>query len=596
MPDKTVQLVTTASEDWIHSLSNVVIKPVKTELELEQLVDVEADLMILHLSELPNQSWFEQRYAAWPFSQVLCLEPEPQQFSSLDLSHFRVLHAPWTIEQLQQWVDELTDKSQALCHQHELMQRIEEKHREMRAMNSTLEYRVRKKAKQLTRAVYYDVLTGLPTKSLLLDRLEQAVNEAQQETTSLAVMSIGLPNFKRISETFSEEISENTLTELTSRLQELFPSQDLARIADDEFALILTEVDNDQLVSKANQLIEAIAQPISIENQSFSINAHVGISVYPNDATEHEELLRNAHNAMRQALRSQQSTQFFSSQFNEIARRRASLETQLRDAIKNEEFILYYQPRVDVNTGLIAGVEALLRWQHPAHGLMAPNAFLPVLEETGMIDPVGEWVLHEACQALKRWHEAALPSIRMAVNLSAKQFRHGYVVNMVSNVLQRAQIDPSDLGLELEITESLLMEDVVSARQSLHQLHDMGINLAIDDFGTGYSSLNYLIQFPIQYLKIDRSFVFNMLDSHAAKAIVEAIVLMAHSLSLKVIAEGVETQEQLDLLQRFGCRQFQGYLFSMPLPEDNVKELLLADAQLVHLPDQNYSPLKFKRS
>jgi EAL domain-containing protein (putative c-di-GMP-specific phosphodiesterase class I) len=328
----------------------------------------------------------------------------------------------------------------------------------------------------------------------------------------------------------------------------------------------------------ARRILDAVSVPLKIKEQDIFLTASIGISIFPHDATEPELLLANAETAMRQSkLQARGQFRYYSGQFNQIASRRLTLETELRRAISRKEFRLYYQPRVDSDKQRVVGAECLLRWQHPERGIVAPLEFLSVLEETGLIQNVGYWVLEESMQALQRWCTRSLPVIRLAVNLSARQFHEKQLPEKIQQIADKVKLDLTEQRLELEITESLLMDDISSTRNMLQRLHEMGLKIAIDDFGTGYSALSYLITFPLDHLKIDKSFVDKIQDSDDAKAIVEAIISLSYSLHLNVIAEGVETREQLVALQSLGCKQFQGYLFARPMPEEEFIKLMSVD-------------------
>ena len=297
-------------------------------------------------------------------------------------------------------------------------------------------------------------------------------------------------------------------------------------------------------------------------------------------------LLAHAETAMRQAkLQTRNQFRYYSGEYNQLASRRLSLEAELRRAVSNREFELYYQPRVDIRSQRIIGAESLLRWRHPDRGILLPYEFLSILEETGLIQTVGYWVLQESMQALQRWKKQSLPEIKLAVNLSARQFHENELPERIQEIADRVNLALSEERLELEITESLLMEDVATTRSMLKRLHRMGLEIAIDDFGTGYSALSYLITFPLDHLKIDKSFVDKVHVSDDAKAIVEAIISLSYSLRLNVIAEGVETRDQLTALESLGCKQFQGYLFARPMPEEDFVSLMLqrAGADIVQM-------------
>ena len=329
----------------------------------------------------------------------------------------------------------------------------------------------------------------------------------------------------------------------------------------------------------AQKILAAVAKPFIVDAQEFHITASIGISTYPGDSEDMQGLLKNADIAMYRAKeQGKNNYQFYSAQMNVHTLERLALESDLRRALERNEFLLHYQPKVDIGSGRIIGMEALVRWQQPGKELIPPAQFIPLAEETGLIVPIGEWVLKTACARNKAWQEQGLPRLRIAVNLSARQFAHESLLTDVARVLNETGLDPA--WLEFEITESMVMHDPEHAVTLLSRLKAMGIHLSIDDFGTGYSSLSYLKRFPIDSVKIDRSFIQDLPGDGDDAAITRAIIAMAHSLRLKVIAEGVETEAQLGFLREHGCDEMQGYLFSRPLPEDELLRLLQEELAL----------------
>lgn len=462
-----------------------------------------------------------------------------------------------------------------------LTQKIEYLRQELDETRSDLDKRAKRKAEELIKLIYYDELTGLATRTLLKDRLSHAIQSAVRDGRKLALFMLGLDRFKYVNDSMGQEAGDKVLREIGERISKCVRSSDtVSRIGGDVFGLLATDPERiEDPGFLARRLLDAVAAPLKILDQDLFLTASIGIGIFPHDADNANLLLANTETAMRQAkLQARNQFRYYSGEYNQIASRRLLLEAELRRAITRGEFELHYQPRVDIESRRIVGAESLLRWRHPDRGLVMPCEFLFVLEETGLIQTVGYWVLQESMQALRRWSAQSLPALRLAVNLSARQFHEKQLSEKIQQIADNVGLDLSEQRLELEITESLLMDDIGTTRKLLQQLHEMGLKIAIDDFGTGYSALSYLITFPLDYLKIDKSFVDHIHTTDDAKAIVEAIVSLSYSLHLNVIAEGVETREQLTALQSLGCKQYQGYLFARPMPEDEFVRLMANDA------------------
>ncbi|MCE1227351.1 MAG: EAL domain-containing protein [Geobacteraceae bacterium] len=420
----------------------------------------------------------------------------------------------------------------------------------------------------------YDSLTGLPNRNLLHDRLQQAIVQSARMQGSVGVLFLDLDRFKGVNESLGHKAGDQLLRTVAERLRVCVRESDtLARVGGDEFVVILSVVaGEDGVSSAASKILAIISEPFVIEEQELYLTASIGVAVYPTDGSDVQTLLKHADLAMYQAKDMDRNNfQFFSSDLNVKVMERMVLESSLRRALERDEFELFYQAQVDVVERSIIGFEALLRWRHPELGMISPEKFIPLAEETGLILSIGEWVIRTACRQAKAWQDAGLPPIRMAVNLSGKQFRTK-LDQVVASILLETGLGAS--WLELELTESILMRNAAENQQLLQALSGMGCSLSIDDFGTGYSSLAYLKNFPLGRLKIDRSFVRDIITNPDDRAIAKIIIDMAHTLKMEVTAEGVEDHDQLELLKSYGCREIQGFLFSKPLAAAAAEALL----------------------
>nr|WP_315254780.1 EAL domain-containing protein [uncultured Duganella sp.] len=439
----------------------------------------------------------------------------------------------------------------------------------------------RKEAEQrIQHIAHHDVLTGLPNRVLLQDRLAQAVAFANRSGRPLWVMLIDLDRFKFVNDSLGHKAGDLLLKTVAQRLQDSVRDSDtVARLSGDEFVAILTESPQQALsVEVAQRIMRAVTQPVMLEGKEFFVTCSIGVAVYGADGTSAQRLIEHADIAMYRAKKlGRNNTQFYEPAMNEEARERLRIESALRNAVERQEFVLHYQPQVDLQSGRVVGMEALLRWQHPELGMVAPHRFIGLAEETGLIVEIGAWVLRTACAQARAWQDAGHGALRVAVNLSPRQFSEPQLLASISEVLRQTGLPPS--CLDIEVTEGLFMHDVTQAVELLHKLKALGLALSIDDFGTGYSSFSYLRHFPIDVLKIDRSFISDIHDGDEA-AIVVSIIALAHNLKLRVVAEGVETAVQLDYLRRHGCDEIQGYYFSPPLPAAEFAQLLLAERSL----------------
>jgi diguanylate cyclase (GGDEF)-like protein/PAS domain S-box-containing protein len=443
------------------------------------------------------------------------------------------------------------------------------------------QYIVRKQAEETLQFVAtHDPLTRLPNRVMFQDRLEHAVSRAKRSGLKVSVLFVDLDRFKIVNDTLGHDAGDALLREVAERLTaRLRESDTVARLGGDEFVVLLEEISDPVYVGiLAQRLVGALGDAFVLSGQEFHVTGSIGISTYPDDSEDIQTLLKNADIAMYRAKeQGRNAFKFYSAQMNENSVDRLTLEASLRRALDRNELVLHYQPRIDMRTSRITGVEALVRWQHPEMGLVPPVKFIPLAEETGLIVPIGDWVLTAACAQHRAWEQAGLPRIRIAVNLSPRQFLRGDLVKTVARVLRQTGCDPT--SLELEITEGSVMRNPENVVALLRELKGMGIRVAIDDFGTGYSSLAYLKRFPVDCLKIDRSFVMDIPADKGDVAINMAVIAMSHSLGMTVCAEGVETREQFDFLLKHGCDEMQGYYFSKPLPLEQVTSLILQEKQ-----------------
>ncbi len=427
---------------------------------------------------------------------------------------------------------------------------------------------------RIRQLAYFDPLTRLPNRRMLQDRAQQALASAEREGNSLALLFVDLDHFKTINDSLGHSAGDQLLSEVAQRLTASVRRMDtVARLGGDEFVVLLAETTLDGAAEVARKILDVVARPFLVEQHELGVTPSLGISLFPQDGRDFETLLKHADTAMYRAKESGRNAyQFFASEMNVAALERLVLENSLRQGLERGEFILYYQPQINVASGRIIGSEALVRWRHPKIGLVPPGKFIPAAEISGLIVSIGEWVLREACRQNRAWQDAGLPPISVAVNISSVQFRGGQLEGNVRSVL--AETGMSAEFLELELTEGILMGGANETVETLRRLSTLGVKLAIDDFGTGYSSLSYLKRFPVDKLKIDQSFVRDIVTDPDDWAIAKAVISMGHSLRLDVIAEGVEHAEQLEMLRDQGCDEVQGYYFSIPLPAQEFAELL----------------------
>lgn len=421
----------------------------------------------------------------------------------------------------------------------------------------------------------YDNVTGLPSRHLFMDRLRRLAVEDAGQCRLAAVLYINLLRFKRVNDTFGHAAGNELLRVIGARLSNCIGEAAMVCcLGGDEFAVLLPDITRiEEAAGTAANIQEAINQPWIYAEHEVRMTACIGIAFYPDDGRDAEHLLQNAHTAMYRGKDERlHSCQFYTPALNARAMECMQMENGIRRAWERQEFVIYYQPQININDGRIVGVEALLRWQHPGKGLIYPSEFIPAAEETGLIVPIGEWVLRTACAQNKAWQQAGFPKMRVAVNLSARQFQQHDLVETVAKILHETGLESR--WLELEITETIAMQDIEFTKQVLLEFQHMGIHISLDDFGIGFCSLSYLKKFPVKTLKIDKSFVNGITTDFYDEAIVKTITSLAHNLKLRVIAEGVETEEQLEFLKKRECLEVQGFLFSRPVPAEYIAKRL----------------------
>ncbi len=442
----------------------------------------------------------------------------------------------------------------------------------------SMQYSIERKRyqEQLEYQANYDALTGLPNRNLLNDRLRQSVF-AQRFVRSIGVVFLDIDHFKFVNDSLGHNTGDKLLQKVAERLTETVRDGDtVARLGGDEFILILTDQPGQEVIYRAMQrIINKVAEPINVDGQELMVTCSAGISLYPQDGSDVETLLKNADAAMYQAKeKGRNNFQFYTAEMNRQVNERLQTETSLRRALERNEFELYYQPRINVRSGTLVGCEALLRWQHPERGMLLPERFIALAEETGLIVPIGEWVLKRACAQARAWQKAGASPIAVSVNLSMRQFKEA-LATAVGNALEESGLDPR--LLEMELTESLIMHDTDAAIRVLGRLREIGVELSVDDFGTGHSSLSYLTRLPISALKIDQSFVQEVTGCGRADEglVAQAIISLARNLKLKVVGEGVETEAQFEFLKKHDCDEVQGFHFGKPMPAPEFAALFL---------------------
>lgn len=431
-----------------------------------------------------------------------------------------------------------------------------------------------KAEEHLDKLAYYDVITGIPNRHYFQEKLEQAIERTVKSQSMMALLFLDLDNFKTVNDTLGHKTGDRLLKQASSRLSNVVRQSDyICRIGGDEFAIIIENVnDIDDVSTVTTKCIECLSNPFVFEGKNFFIGVSIGVSICPSDATTANDLLVNADMAMYEAkIRGKNNYQYFNKEMNQAHSNRYQLETDLRHAIERDQLELYYQPQINAHNGEITCIEALMRWNHPEKGIITPDVFIPVAEETGLILQLGEWLLDTACQHTKELESTALKSISVALNISGIQIQEEGFIDTVWNALKKSEVTRNHM--EFEITESVLMDNSEIVSKNINQLKILGIHLAIDDFGTGFSSMGYLKSFPISKLKIDKSFISGLPHSNKDAAITQAVIAMSHSLKIKVVAEGVEHKDQVKFLRDYNCDLLQGYYYAKPIPFDDLLKL-----------------------
>jgi diguanylate cyclase (GGDEF)-like protein/PAS domain S-box-containing protein len=538
--------------------------------------DIEGNITFLNLVAEKMTGWSREEAAVRPMSEVFRIldissreaTPNPMELAVLEN---RIVHLPSNCILVRRDGFEIPiEDSVAPIHD-----------REGLATGAVIVFRdvsaARAMALEMAHLAEHDFLTGLPNRVLLNDRVNQAITLAQRRTKRLAILFLDLDGFKHINDSLGHSIGDKLLQSIAKRLVDCVRGSDtVSRQGGDEFVVLLSEMEQPQDAAiTATRMLHAVAKAHSVDQHDLHVTTSIGLSVYPDDGLDAETLIKNADTAMYQAKENgRQSYQFFKPAMNVRAVERQSIEESLRRALERQEFAIHYQPKISLKTGQITGAEALIRWTHPVRGPVSPGQFIPVAEDCGLILPIGNWVLREACKQARTWLNSGLPLSTMAVNISAMEFRDEHFLDGIFEILEDTGLDSK--CLELELTESVLMKRAESTESILKTLRARGVQVAVDDFGTGYSSLSYLRKFPIDALKIDQSFVRQITTAPDETTIVTAIISMGRSLNLRVVAEGVETQTELAFLQAHQCEEAQGYFFSRPVPATQFASLLKA--------------------
>jgi len=497
---------------------------------------------------------------------------------------YKFLVKPWDPEMLIITIREAFNHYHLSIEKAQLTEKIKSANEELTSLNDRMEQTLKDRTQQLVKATQYDSVTRLPNRLLFSDRLNHAFSVAKRNQKRVAVLIAGIDRFNLINQTHGHLAGDNMLSGFAERLKTCLRESDtLAKFAGDEFAVIMAEFSEAQdVVDVAQKILQRFKKPFSLGGSNIFSSISIGIAVYPDDGMDEEVIIKHASTAMHNAKNSGNTFKFYAPEMNRDASQRFELENELRHAVERQEFILYYQPKIDIKTGAITGAETLLRWQHPEKGIIGPGYFIDLLEETGLIVTVGRWVIQQAFQQTKLWQELGLLQGGISINLSVRQLQDSGIVDDIRAAIKATGVEPQSAMLEFEVTESLVINNVEYTIQQLKDLTEMGFQIAIDDFGTGYASLSYITRFPANTLKIDLSFIQRIQKSENDANLVIAIIAMAHGLGLTVVAEGVETEQQLEFLREHNCDQMQGYLYSKPVSSEDFRDLLMKKSSAPH--------------
>lgn len=490
---------------------------------------------------------------------------------------YKFLVKPWDPVGLKSIIQEAFMHAHLLEEKKQIMSDIQQANAQLNTINASLYKKLDVKSQELITISQYDELTGLPNRLLFIDRLSQAINKSPDQDGKTAVLIIGLDRFSVFNEAYGHQGGDEILVEYAKALGNVLQDDaTLARLGPTKFSIVLTDTSaSNYLKELINRILHINSINCPISNNVIYLTASMGVSAFPYDSTNAEILIKNADTAMHYARNNGGNQyKYYDSDMNRIASERMLLESELRKAMEQNEFVLYYQPQIRIFGQKLVGAESLIRWNHPVRGLIPPAVFIPVLEETGLIEQVGEWIISESFKLAQNCMSDGVDIERLSINLSVRQFYNNNLLNFIKQLLHDMQFDPAQFCIEFEITESMIVKDMEYTIHFLNELVNMGFVIAMDDFGTGYASLSYLTRLPIHTLKIDLSFIRRMIKHKNDANIVKAIIAMAHSLDMNVIAEGVETKEELTLLEEYGCDEIQGYYFSKPMPMADFLKLI----------------------
>lgn len=579
-------LIVDNDSDITSSLANILkrrhYRVIKANSGQEGLKILEQEKMGVVISEqrMPEMSGVEfltKVYELYPDMMRIILAGKADMDAVIDAvkkgAVYKFITKPCEEEELANSVDQYFQHHELIVERRELMSDIARANSDLQLINNTLNQTIESKSQELIEITQHDQLTKLPNRLLFMDRLQQAVLNAKKSGKHVAIIVLGLDSFKLVNNSYGNLIGDKLLMLIAERIaKNTGDNNTVARITGDEFAILLTELNSPQSAAHViDDIYKSLAAPFLIDTYELYTQASIGVSIFPEDDESAEYLLQNAYTAMNTAKEQETgSFQFYTSDMHISVSERLGLENDLRRAIAQDEFSVQYQPQINIITKTLSGMEALIRWKHPVKGFISPAIFVPILEEIGLISTVGDWVLKTVCEQHRAWRQAGYNIPRVSVNLSVRQFDDDNLVSRITRILEKADFNPKEFQLELEVTESLVIQNYEKIIKILNQFNNKNIRIAIDDFGTGYASLSYLTQFHIHALKIDLSFIRRINNGESDRAIIVAIIALAHSIGLTVIAEGAENEEQVDFLLENECDEVQGYYFSKPLRPDDL--------------------------